>query len=57
MDRYRVQKREFSADVIEENFGTEEKPKWTVTIVPCSKGRFDNTATELVGILNYKPTK
>ena len=54
MDRYRIQYREMSADVIEENISTNpEKPKWVVRICPTF-GRFDTLAHDLCDFLNQR---
>jgi hypothetical protein len=52
MEDYRIQKREFSADVIERNVGTADKPKWTVWVIPAD-GRFSTLANELCDYLNF----
>jgi len=53
MDRFRIQHREMSADVIEENIGTEAKPKWAVRVCPTF-GRFDTMAHDLCDFLNQR---
>jgi len=53
MDRFRIQNRELSADVIEENIGTTDKPKWAVRVIPTF-GRFDDMAHVLCDFLNQQ---
>lgn len=48
---YRIQKREFSPDVIERNIGTQEKPIWKVYIAIISE-RTDIMAHVLLCWLN-----
>ena len=52
MERYRIQTREFSPDVIEKNIGTPDKPRWVVYLCPCGS-RFNKIAHELCEYLNF----
>ena len=54
MDKFRIQNREMSADVIEENLGTDKKPKWVVRVCPTSVGRNDILAHDLCDFLNNR---
>jgi hypothetical protein len=51
MEKYRVQHRFMSPDVVEKNVGTIKKPIWKVYIAPIGS-RFDNVAHNLCEILN-----
>ena len=48
---YRIQKRDWSPDVIEINVGTHKKPIWKVYIAPIGN-RNNNIAYELIKHLN-----
>jgi hypothetical protein len=54
MNRYRVQKREWSADVVEKNISSDpKKPIWKVYIAPISH-RHDIVAGVICEFLNEK---
>ena len=48
---YRIQHREWSPDVIEQNIGTTKKPNWKVYICPIGS-RKDMIVHELIKTLN-----